>query len=124
MKKDTEKLERYFTLFDESRVSSEARAKLINIFSQDMSFVLNGYKKDGIREWEKFLDLIFKNNIDIKHMYEGWNFNEESKRYETRWAVCGKKSDGTVYTQVGKDIAELDEEGKIKYEYKNNVSSW
>ena len=99
MKKDTEKLERYFTLFDESRVSSEARANLINIFSQDMSFVLNGYKKDGIREWEKFLDLIFKNNIDIKHMYEGWNFNEESKRYETsisnRYAIHY-----TVYTGI------------------------
>ena len=41
--------------------------------------------------------------------------NEQTKQYETRWAVCGKKSDGTVYTQTGKDIAELDDSGKIRY---------
>lgn len=110
-----ENLEKYFTLFDESRISPKARLELINIFSENMSFVLNGYEKNGIEQWKNFLDLIFTNNIDIKHMHEGWKFIEETKRYETRWAVCGKRKDGTVYTQLGKDIAELDEDGKIKY---------
>ena len=110
-----EYLEKYFRLFDESRTSSKAREELISIFTEDMSFVLNGYKKTGIDEWENFLDLIFLNNLDIKHMYEGWNFIEKTGQYETRWAVCGKKADGTVYTQLGKDIAEIDEKGKIKY---------
>ncbi|OOM79278.1 hypothetical protein CLPUN_16480 [Clostridium puniceum] len=110
-----ESLERYFTLFDESRISKKARLELINIFSENMSFVLNGREKNGIEQWENFLDLIFTNNIDIKHMHEGWKFIQETKRYETRWAVCGKRKDGTVYTQLGKDIAELDEDGKIKY---------
>ena len=110
-----ENLEKYFTLFDESRISPKARLELINIFSENMSFVLNGYEKNGIEEWKNFLDLIFTNNIDIKHMHEGWKFIKETKRYETRWAVCGKRKDGTVYTQLGKDIAELDEDGKIKY---------
>jgi hypothetical protein len=110
-----ESLDKYFTLFDESRISKKARLELINIFSKDMSFVLNGQKKNGIEEWKNFLDLIFINNLDIKHMHEGWKFVEETKTYETRWAVCGKRKDGTVYTQLGKDIAELDENGKIKY---------
>lgn len=112
---NTKYLEKYFGLFDASRVSDEAREDLINLFTEDMSFVLNGYTKNGIEEWKNFLNLMFENNVDIKHMYEGWKFNDESQKYETRWAVCGKKKDGTVYTQTGIDIAELDEEGKIKY---------
>ena len=109
-----EKLDKYFGLFDASRTSKEARDELISIFTEDMSFSLNGYSKSGIEEWKKFLDLIFQNNLDIKHMYEGWKFNESIQKFETRWAVCGKKKDGTVYTQVGIDIAELDKDGKIK----------
>jgi len=110
-----EYLEKYFLLFDESRTSKKARIELNSIFTEDMSFVLNGCKKTGIDEWESFLDLIFLNNLDIKHMHEGWKFIKEAGQYETRWAVCGKKADGTVYTQLGKDIAEIDEKGKIKY---------
>lgn len=112
---NTNLLEKYFGLFDASRVSKEAREELISIFTEDMSFVLNGFTKTGIEEWKNFLDLMFQNNVDIKHMYEGWKFNEETKKYETRWAVCGKKKDGTVYTQEGIDIAELAEDGRIKY---------
>lgn len=110
-----ENLDKYFPLFDESRTSKSAREELISLFSEDMSFVLAGNKKEGIEEWKKFLDLIFTNNADIKHMYEGWVFNEETQKYETRWAVCGKSRDGKVYTQQGIDIAELDENKKIKY---------
>ena len=108
-------LDRYFLLFDEGRTSETAREELISIFSEDMSFVLAGQVKNGIDEWKKFLDLIYTNNADIKHMHEGWKFNKDTNRYETRWAVCGKSKEGKVYTQLGVDIAELDEEGKIKY---------
>lgn len=110
-----EVLEKYFGLFDEARTSEKARKELNSLFTRDMSFVLNGVKKEGIDEWESFLDLIFSNNLDIKHMYEGWKFVEEKGLYETKWAVCGKKRDKSVYTQTGKDIAILDEDGKIKY---------
>lgn len=108
-------LDRYFLLFDEGRTSESARKELISIFSENISFVLAGHVKRGIDEWKKFLDLIYTNNADIKHMYEGWKFNEDTNRYETRWAVCGKSKEGKVYTQLGVDIAELDDEGKIKY---------
>jgi len=110
-----EYLEKYFRLFDESRTSSKAREELISIFTEDMSFVLSDHKNSGIEKWENFLELIFTNNLDIKHMYEGWKLVEETGQYETKWAVCGKKKDGTIYTQTGKDIAELDKNGKIKY---------
>ncbi len=109
-----EVLEKYFKLFDESRTSKVARKELNNLFTRDMSFVLNGVEKNGIEEWEKFLDLIFLNNLDIKHMYEGWKFIEEEGVYETRWAVCGKRKDEVVYTQTGKDRAISDKNGKIK----------
>lgn len=108
-------LNRYFLLFDEARTSEDARKELNSLFTRDMSFVLAGNKKDGIDEWEKFLDSIFENNADIKHMHEEWIFNQETKRYEARWAVCGKSKAGKVYTQTGVDIAELDENSKIKY---------
>ncbi|MDO4535973.1 MAG: hypothetical protein Q4B63_09210 [Clostridium perfringens] len=110
-----EVLEKYFRLFDEARTNTIAREELNNLFTRDICFVLNGVEKNGIDQWEIFLDLIFKNNLDIKHMYEGWNFIEEKNLYETRWAVCGKRKDKSVYTQTGKDIASLDENGKIKY---------
>ncbi len=108
-------LDKYFHLFDESRINPQARAELIDIFSKNITFVLSGNPNNGLDAWEKFLDLIFENNRDIKHMYEGWHFNASSQQYETRWAVCGQRKDGSVYTQTGKDIALLDENGKIKY---------
>ena len=40
-----EHLEKYFELFDESRRSKKARIELSSIFTEDMSFILNGYKK-------------------------------------------------------------------------------
>lgn len=108
-------LDRYFLLFDEARTSKSAKEELISIFSEDMSFVLADHVKNGIGEWKKFLDLIYTNNVDIKHMHEGWKFNKNTNRYEARWAVCGKSKEGKVYTQLGVDIAELNEDGKIKY---------
>jgi hypothetical protein len=110
-----EYLEKYFRLFDESRTSEKAREDLINIFTEDINFVLNGYKSTGIDQFKRFVDSINTNNLDLKHMYEGWNFIEETGRYETRWAVCGKTKDGTVYAHLGKDVVELDGNGKIKY---------
>lgn len=108
-------LDKYFVLFDESRTNKKAREELISIFSDDMSFVLNGHKMNGIIEWNEFLDSIFSNNLDIKHMSEGWIFNENKGYYEIKCAVCGKTKDGKVYTQTGINIAKLDETGKIRY---------
>ena len=109
-----ENLDKYFMLFDEARTNEEARRELINIFTEDMSFSLGDIKKSGIDEWKKFLDLIYTNNMDLKHMYDGWKLNKETNKYETRWAICGKRKDGSVYTGEGIDIAELDFNGKIK----------
>lgn len=108
-------LDKYFLLFDEARTSKNAKEELISLFSEDMSFVLAGNIKNGIDEWKKFLDLIYENNADIKHMHEEWKFNKSTNRYEAKWAVCGKSKDGKIYTKLGIDIAEIDEQGKIKY---------
>ena len=48
-------------------------------------------------------------------MYAGWLPSETGDTIETRWAVCGKRADGSVFTQDGTDIARLDADGKIVY---------
>lgn len=48
-------------------------------------------------------------------MHEEWKFNKSTNRYEAKWAVYGKSKDGKVYTKLGIDIVEIDEQGKIKY---------
>ena len=47
--------------------------------------------------------------------FEGWKKVGGTDYYETSWAVCGKRSSGTVFVQTGKDIAKLDDKGKIVY---------
>ncbi|ELK46588.1 nuclear transport factor 2 family protein [Halobacillus sp. ACCC02827] len=108
-------LDKYFDLFDRSRTSEEAMEELNGLFTDDMVFVLNGSRKQGLDQWKLFMKQVFTNNTDIKHMYEGWEKVEGTDAYETRWAVCGKLANGKVYTQTGKDIARLDEAGRISY---------
>ncbi|AZB42113.1 nuclear transport factor 2 family protein [Bacillus sp. FJAT-42376] len=110
-----ENLDKYFDLFDQSRTSEKAMEELNALFSDDMVFVLNGDKKSGIENWKLFMKLVFTENSDIKHMYEGWKKAEGADHYETQWAVCGKHSSGRVFTQTGKDIAKVNEHGKIVY---------
>lgn len=108
-------LEKYFRLFDETRNSEDAKEELMNLFTDDVIFVLNGYKQSGKDKFRAFVTSVYENLIDLKHMYEGWKLNEKTGRYETNWAICGKRKDQTVYTQTGVDIVELDENGRIKY---------
>ena len=110
-----EYLERYFRLFDKTRTSEEAKEELMSLFTDDVVFVLNGYTQSVKDKFRAFVTSVYENLIDLKHMYEGWKLNEETGRYETNWAICGKRKDQTVYTQTGVDIVELDENGKIKY---------
>lgn len=110
-----EYLERYFRLFDETRTSEKAKEELMSLFTDDVVFVLNGYTQSVKDKFRAFVTSVYENLIDLKHMYEGWKLNEETGRYETNWAICGKRKDQTVYTQTGVDIVELDENGKIKY---------
>ncbi|ANC77499.1 polyketide cyclase [Fictibacillus phosphorivorans] len=110
-----ENLNRYFDLFDQSRTSEQAFRELVSLFSDDIEFVLDGHKKQGIENWKLFVKLVFKENADIKHMYEGWRAVEGTDMFETPWAVCGKRSSGHVFTQTGKDIAKLSKDGKIRY---------
>ncbi|TDL31081.1 nuclear transport factor 2 family protein [Jeotgalibacillus sp. S-D1] len=108
-------LEKYFDLFDHARTSDKAMDELVSLFSEDIVFVLNGHKKTGIENWKLFVKKVFQENSDIKHMFEGWKSIEGTDLLETPWAVCGKRSSGTVFTQTGKDIAKLDAAGKISY---------
>jgi hypothetical protein len=93
-----ENLNRYFDLFDQSRTSEQAFEELVGLFSEDIVFVLNGHEKQGIENWKLFVKMVFKENADIKHMFEGW-----------------KAVEGTDKFQTGKDIAKLDDNGKISY---------
>ena len=107
-------LNRYFDLFDASRTDEQAFEDLLSLFTTDITFVLNGQPQHGIDAWKQFVRYVFTANQDIKHMYAGWEETTPGT-YETRWAVCGKRADGSVFTQDGKDIARLDENGRIAY---------
>jgi hypothetical protein len=110
-----ENLNRYFDLFDQSRTSEKAFEELVSLFSDDIVFVLNGHEKQGIENWKLFVKMVFKENADIKHMFEGWKAVESTAMFETPWVVCGKRASGSVFAQMGKDIAKLDDSGKISY---------
>ncbi|MCG7337858.1 nuclear transport factor 2 family protein [Staphylococcus sp. ACRSN] len=107
-------LDAYFKLFDESRLSEESFDGLVALFSEDITFVLNGQAYHGIEAWKQFVRKVFEINSDLKHMYDGWIENEDGS-YQTRWAVCGKRYETGVYTQEGIDIAKLDSDNKISY---------
>ncbi|WP_027953821.1 nuclear transport factor 2 family protein [Halobacillus kuroshimensis] len=108
-------LDLYFDLFDRSRTSEQAEEELHQLFSEDMVFVLNGDRNEGIDNWKSFVRSIYENNVDLKHMYEGWRKHEGTDLYVTKWAVCGKLASGKVYTQTGIDKAMLNENGEITY---------
>ncbi|MEW4307149.1 nuclear transport factor 2 family protein [Rossellomorea marisflavi] len=110
-----ENLQKYFDLFDQSRTSEKAFEELSGLFTEDMMFVLNGHEKHGIDQWNQFVKMVFQENVDLKHMFEGWVYDEKEDLYVTPWAVCGKRKSGEVYTQTGKDFAKLDTSGKITY---------
>jgi len=112
---NTTTLDRYFDLFDASRTDEQAFTDLVSLFSDKITFVLNGQEQHGIEAWKQFVRMVFTANQDIKHMYAGWVPSAAGDTMETRWAVCGKRADGSVFTQDGMDIARLDADGKIVY---------
>ncbi|MBE7900539.1 hypothetical protein MMB75_21595 [Paenibacillus sp. P2(2022)] len=109
-------LEDYFHYYDLAKDDETSRERLISLFSEKIEFVLNGNRKQGMNSWKSFLNMFFEGTLEIKHMYEGWKLvSEEADTYQTKWAVCGKKVTGEVYTLTGVDKARLDTEGKIVY---------
>ncbi|ODP29602.1 hypothetical protein PTI45_01085 [Paenibacillus nuruki] len=101
----------YFRLFDASRTDEQAMEQLLNLFITDVEIVLNGSSRKGFKN---FIDMFYQYNIDIKHMHEPWEL-QNNGTYESRWAVCGMSSEGTVYAKTGIDIARVNEEGQIVY---------
>lgn len=117
-------LDNYFKLFDEAKKSEESFNKLNALFSDDITFVLNGRTFNGKNAWENFVKQVFGSNKELKHMYNGWEQNEDGT-YATKWAICGNRYKTGVYTQEGIDIARLDSNGKIIYlENKPNNSDF
>ncbi|MCC2088840.1 nuclear transport factor 2 family protein [Mammaliicoccus sciuri] len=107
-------LDEYFILFDEARYSEESFHKLNELFHDDIEFVLNKKTFKGKEAWKQFVKSVYRTNKDLKHMHNDWTQNEDGS-YETDWAICGNRYETGVYTQEGKDIARLDENGKIIY---------
>lgn len=117
-------LDNYFKFFDEAKESEESFNKLNALFSDDITFVLNGRTFNGKNAWENFVKQVFASNKELKHMYNGWEQNEDGT-YATKWAICGNRYETGVYTQEGIDVAKLDSNGKIIYlENKPNNSDF
>lgn len=107
-------LDSYFKLFDEANNSEEKFDQLNNLFSDDITFVLNGSAYKGKDAWKSFVIQVYSTNKELKHMYNGWQQNDDGS-YSTKWAICGNRYKTGVYTQEGTDIARLDNDGKIVY---------
>lgn len=41
--------------------------------------------------------MVFKENVDIKYMFEGWKVVEGIDKFEMFWVVCGKCVSGSVF---------------------------
>lgn len=48
------------------------------------------------------MNAVFKDKLDIKHMFEGWTKVEATKLYEINWVVCEKKDPGKYSHKLGK----------------------
>lgn len=107
----TQHLNDYFRLFDASRTDPQAMEQLLDLFIPEVEIVLNGETRYGFKD---FMETFYTYNTDIKHMHEPWEL-QTNGTYESRWAVCGMSSAGTVYAKTGIDIARLNEDGKIVY---------
>ncbi|PKI21079.1 polyketide cyclase [Staphylococcus succinus] len=107
-------LDAYFKLFDEARYSETSFDALVALFSENITFVLNGHAYHGKEAWANFVKKVFEMNEDLKHMSNGW-YQKDDGSYEAKWAICGKRYATGVYTQEGIDIAKLDKDNKISY---------
>lgn len=106
-------LDDYFAYFDAAVQDPAAVEQLVDLFHEDLVFVVNGKKFEGKQAWREFVQMVFGLNEQLIHMYNGWELQSDG-HYQTRWAICGKRFETGVYTQEGLDRAKL-QDGKIIY---------
>ena len=105
-------LDKYFELSDIAGNDQAAFRSLIDCFSQDATvWSARGDAIHGKREIEMFYREFFLKSQDLRHL---WNTHSDNGTLRAEWAVVGRRPDGSLFSFLGEDIAELDEQQKIR----------
>ncbi len=105
-------LDKYFELSDIAGNDERAFKKLIECFSDNATVTpARGNAIHGKQEIERFYREFFQRSKDLRHI---WNTSTTAGTLRADWAVVGRRPDGSLFSFVGEDIAEVDESQKIK----------
>lgn len=105
-------LDEYFELSDIAGNDEDAFRKLIDCFSENATVKpARGDAVHGKREIEAFYRGFFQKSRDLRHI---WNTSTTAGTLKADWAVVGRRADGSLFSFMGEDIAEVDESQKIK----------
>ena len=105
-------LDKYFELSDIAGNDQTAFRQLIECFAEEA--VVKPAKGNAIygrKEIESFYGEFFVRSKDLRHV---WNTQESNGLLKAEWAVVGRRPDGSLFSFLGEDIAELDEHHKIR----------
>ncbi len=105
-------LDRYFELSDIAGTDERAFQRLIECFSEDATVKpARGNAIQGKQEIERFYREFFQRSKDLRHL---WNTSKTAETLKADWAVVGRRPDGSLFSFLGEDMAEVDENQKIK----------
>ena len=105
-------LDQYFELSDKAGTDKTVFQQLVDCFSEDAVIKsARGNIINGKSEIEKFFQEFFSRSKDLRHI---WNSFQENKKLRAEWAVIGRRPDGGLFSFVGEDHAEIDDDQKIK----------
>lgn len=105
-------LDSYFELSDLAGKDQDSFRLLMDCFSEyAIVKTASGSVIEGKKEIENFYREFFKKSQDLRHL---WNTYEGDGTLNADWAVVGRRADGSLFSFLGKDVAEIDEEQKIR----------
>ncbi len=105
-------LDRYFELSDIAGTDESAFRKLIECFAENATVKpAKGDTIHGKQAIERFYREFFQRSQDLRHV---WNTSKAAGTLKADWAVVGRRPDGSLFSFLGEDIAEVDESQKIK----------
>ena len=104
-------LDRYFELSDLAGHDEAAFQQLIDCFAPAATIeTARGDVIQGQPAIAAFFREFFQRSQDLKHL---WNTRLEGTRICADWVVIGRRSDRSLFSLAGEDVAELDAADKI-----------
>jgi len=108
---DVTVLDRYFELSDLAGKDQASFRLLLECFSENAVVKpAGGAAIRGRHEIEKFYGDFFQRSRDLRHL---WNTREVDGALRADWAVVGRRPDGSLFSFLGEDVAEVDADHRI-----------